>query len=639
MPCSVSTVIRSHKFLATRLQPSTPDPFSMANRFSTASHPEVFKLILALLFLLLILFYLSTQLHLSYPLHRPTRIVIRANSFWTSLEDNDHGCNDLHGYESSEAKCTYLTSTARCVPQGYMSYLKFFYCFCGNYPALGYILLLLWLILLFYLLGNTAARYFCSNLEGLARLLKLSPTIAGVTLLALGNGAPDIFSSIVSFMEPDTIVVGLNGILGGAFFVSCVVVGTISICVGPREIIIDRSSFIRDLGFLLLVLLVLLMIIIIGNINVFCALAFTSLYLVYVLFVSTGNLFWKEDEEKGLIDACVPPCSRKAFSFQAGELGELGTPVLNSMAGMDEPILIAEEGLRANQPNSTESCFKIASSISSCFCGILHLLELPLCLPWRLTIPDVSEERWSKPYAVASATLAPVFLAAIWDSKRKGMATGERMLVYLFGGLMGMAFGIAAFLKTKKDRPPTKFLLPWLAGGFFMSVVWVCIIAEELVSLLLSIGVVLEISPSLLGLSVLAWGNSLGDLVSNAFMALQDKRGGPQVAISGSYGGPIFNILVGLGLPLLFSSWAAYPSPLVIPKDPTLFETVGFLLGGLLWALLMLPWRGMKPDRVLGCGLLAIYLCFMSLRFVEALGFLRLNSNWTNLVQIGAIDR
>ena len=57
----------------------------------------------------------------------------------------------------------------------------------------------MWLVVLFYLLADTASNYFCNNLEGLSDILRLSPTIAGVTLLSLGNGAPDFFASVVSF--------------------------------------------------------------------------------------------------------------------------------------------------------------------------------------------------------------------------------------------------------------------------------------------------------------------------------------------------------------------------------------------------------------------------------------------------------
>ncbi|KAL6185664.1 hypothetical protein ACLB2K_041794 [Fragaria x ananassa] len=61
-------------------------------------------------------------------------------------------------------------------------------------------------------------------LRELVENLKLSPTIAGVTLLSLGNSAPDVFSSIVSFTgsggDGD---VSLNSVLGGAFYVSSMV--------------------------------------------------------------------------------------------------------------------------------------------------------------------------------------------------------------------------------------------------------------------------------------------------------------------------------------------------------------------------------------------------------------------------------
>jgi sodium/potassium/calcium exchanger 6 len=138
--------------------------------------------------------------------------------------------------------------------------------------------------------------------------------------------------------------------------------------------------------------------------------------------------------------------------------------------------------------------------------------------------------------------------------------------------------------------------------------------------LIVSLGFIFGISPSILGLTVLSWGNSIGDLITNLILAMNGGPEGAQVAISGCYAGPIFNILFGLGLSLVASAWYAYPSSVVIPKDPYLLETIGFLVGGLLWALVVLPRRNMKLNWVLGGGLLAIYMMSVSLRLTQALG-------------------
>ncbi|KAG0481286.1 hypothetical protein HPP92_012144 [Vanilla planifolia] len=512
----------------------------------------------------------------------------------SSPTDPDN-CRVTEELKVSETKCSYLKFHEPCETSGYIDYLNLFYCVLGDYPALAFVLLALWLLVLFYVLGNTASHYFCPSLESLSKELKLSPTIAGATLLSLGNGAPDVFSSIVSFAGGGVAEVGLSSVLGGAFFVSSAVVGVISLCIGGssrRPVVLDRVGFIRDLSFLIVVLSFLLLLLHIGQINLLGSMLYTSLYILYVIIISTTHY-----------------CTTKT--------GETSMPLLDSIA-VEPP----NEELEANAVFESKPTFLISEPHLSFYLGwILFLIELPLYLPRRLTIPIATEERWSKPFAVASVALSPILLATLWSSKTGDLGSEETTTVFLFALIVGVLLGITAMETT--DSHPPQLLLPWLAGGFLMSVVWSYIVAGELVSLLVSIGHILGVSPSVLGVTVLAWGNSLGDLIANVAMAVNRGEDGAQIAIAGCYAGPIFNSLVGLGLSLVLSSWATHPSAFVIPEDPSQVVIIWFLIGGLLWALAMLPARGMKLSRVLGIGLLAIYSCFLCLRLLESTGLVQ----------------
>ena len=52
------------------------------------------------------------------------------------------------------------------------------------------------LLFSFYVLGHVADEYLTTSLEKIANTFKMSESLAGVTLMAFGAGAPDVFASI-----------------------------------------------------------------------------------------------------------------------------------------------------------------------------------------------------------------------------------------------------------------------------------------------------------------------------------------------------------------------------------------------------------------------------------------------------------
>lgn len=563
----------------------------------------------------------------------------------SSASDEDSAiCTGIYEHEGYDTKCEYLKANPECNSGGFFDYIKFFYCDCEKYTALRYLVLGIWLVTLFYLLGNTAADYFCPCLESLSNLLRLPPTLAGVTLLPLGNGAPDVFASVAAFVGSDSGAVGLNGVLGGAVFVTTVVAGTVALCVADVGVRIDKRCFIRDVCFFLFAAVSLILILILGEVNVGIAIAFLSIYVVYAICVAANEL--RKHAGRLKLDYVTPllPVTGSPFSSVLSngsrEEESLCTSLLQSDSADAVPQVEKLPNLKwaSNLSIYSNEAVKVApgetpaeslwgwnderatcSDRSPFSCSkLLSLLEVPLMVPRRLTIPLVDEQQWSKGYAVASAALAPLLLAFLWNAQ-DNIGSPAREIVCIIGAVVGSTLGGLAFIYTKADHPPQRFLFPWIFGGFFMSIVWFYILANELVALLVSFGIIFGINPSLLALTVLAWGNSLGDLMSNVAMAMKSGDG-IQIAMSGCYAGPMFNTLIGLGISLLLGAWSQRPASYMIPKDSSLYYTLGFLMLALLFALIVLPRNDMRPSKLLGLGLMTLYLVFLSIRASMAMG-------------------
>ena len=143
--------------------------------------------------------------------------------------------------------------------------------------------------------------------------------------------------------------------------------------------------------------------------------------------------------------------------------------------------------------------------------------------------------------------------------------------------------------------------------GFVIGLFWIYLVANEIVSLLKSLGRILAISEAILGITVFAFGNSVGDFVSNVTMA---RMGFPTMSISASFAGPLIVILVTLGVSGLMTIGK---DPLPIPINQNLLLTyIGLLLmmAANLIAIPMLKYRVGKKYGLFIVGLYTFVIAF-----------------------------
>ncbi len=81
-----------------------------------------------------------------------------------------------------------------------------------------------------------------------------------------------------------------------------------------------------------------------------------------------------------------------------------------------------------------------------------------------------------------------------------------------------------------------------------MSLLWIWYTCNILVSLLKDIADLIQIPNSFMGMTILTYGNSIPDLLLNIRLA---KKGYGEMAVSSTIAGPLFSLLVGLGISLI----------------------------------------------------------------------------------------
>lgn len=178
-------------------------------------------------------------------------------------------------------------------------------------------------------------------------------------------------------------------------------------------------------------------------------------------------------------------------------------------------------------------------SESSLISKLFIVWKSPIYFLLLSTVPVVDAEsyraNWCRLLNCFHLMSAPLMMIILTGNY--GYMIGGRVPLIAIIAAIGFGAGALTYYITNFHEPP-KFHSMFAYIGFFASVCWIYFLANEVIDLLQAVGILFGLSDVILGLTVLAWGNSLGDLISNISMA---KQGFPRMAISACYGGPLLS--------------------------------------------------------------------------------------------------
>lgn len=531
-------------------------------------------------------------------------------------------CREVCGLNASD-RCAFVRTNPDCRSDGgYLDYLEGIFC---HFPArllpLAITLYAFWLVYLFLILGVTAAKFFCPNLSAISTTLKLSHNVAGVTFLAFGNGAPDIFSALVAFSDPRTAGLAFGALFGAGVLVTTVVAGGIAIL---RPFTAASRPFLRDIIFYMAAVLLIFTALYRGRVTLAWALGYLGFYMFYVVTVVLCTWIYQWQRRRSLV--CSMPATPEILSDSEEERVSSNT---NSYDYGEEyrPLLLYPETTAQILVQALNPLDYRKWRTKPVYWRVLKVFKLPVEFLLLLTVPvmdpDKEDRNWKRPLNCLHLVISPLFVTLTLQSGAYGVyEIGGLFPVWAVVMIAGTALAAMTFFATSNSEPPR---FHWLFAflGFLTSALWINAAATEVVNILRSLGVVFRLSNTVLGLTLLAWGNSIGDVFSDFTLA---RQGYPRMAFSACFGGIIFNVLVGVGLGCLLQISRAHMEVKLEPDGLLVWILAGTLGLSLVCSLVLVPLQCFQLSRVYGCCLLLLYLTFLVVALLTEFGVIHLKT-------------
>ncbi|NWS70169.1 NCKX2 protein, partial [Crotophaga sulcirostris] len=515
------------------------------------------------------------------------------------------------------------------------------------------------MIYMFIALAIVCDEFFVPSLTVITEKLAISDDVAGATFMAAGGSAPELFTSLIGVFISHSNV-GIGTIVGSAVFNILFVIGMCALF--SREILnLTWWPLFRDVSFYIIDLILLIIFFLDNLIMWWESVTLLTAYFFYVTFMKF-NVEVEEWVKKFLNRNKVEKVTTADAEGKSPNAGDKDDQTLTtkprlqrggSSASLHNSLMrnsifqlmihtldpLAEElgsygNLKYYDTMTEEGKFKERASI-------LHKIAKKKCqvedserqngaanhgecsqksakVEVAVTPPsdsgpvqngiahNVEEERR------VPNLIHPLIFCSIWhflqneedEDQPLSLAwpdTPRKQLTYLL--VFPIVFPLWASLPDVRKPSSRKFF----PITFFGSISWIAFFSYLMVWWAHQVGETIGISEEIMGLTILAAGTSIPDLITSVIVA---RKGLGDMAVSSSVGSNIFDITVGLPLPWLLYAVINSFAPVTVSSNG-LFCAIVLLFIMLLFVILSIAFCKWKMNKILGFLMFGLYFVFL----------------------------
>ncbi|XP_057710966.1 sodium/potassium/calcium exchanger 2-like isoform X7 [Corythoichthys intestinalis] len=464
------------------------------------------------------------------------------------------------------------------------------------------------MIYMFIALAIVCDEFFVPALTVITEKLGISDDVAGATFMAAGGSAPELFTSIIGVFISHSNV-GIGTIVGSAVFNILFVIGMCAIF--SKEILnLTWWPLFRDVSFYILDLILLIVFFLDNFISVGESITLLSGYAAYVIFMkfnSTVEGFVKGCMNKNqVVEVEVQPKARprlqrggssaslhnslmrnSIFQLMIHTLDPLSEEFADSGKFREKASILHKIAKKKCQVEDSEKANGVASRSDK---------NLPNSSSVQVEVtPPMNGTAGQEGEAAEDEEEDDQPLSLSWPE------SGRKRFTYLF--IMPIVLPLWLTLPDVR-KPSSKKFFPIT---FLGAICWIAAFSYLMVWWAHQVGETIGITEEIMGLTILAAGTSIPDLITSVIVA---RKGLGDMAVSSSVGSNIFDITVGLPFPWLMWSMFSGLQPVVVSSNG-LFCAIVLLFLMLLFVIISIAACKWRMSKLLGFIMFMLYFVFL----------------------------